>query len=113
MRRTASSGCRASSRSEPVTDWTGLTIHETVRALGEGRVTARTLVDVYLGRIARLNDALGAYLTVAAEPARAQADAVDERRRRGDPLRPLEGVPLAIKDVLCTRGIRTTCGSRI
>src|SRR4249919_249434 len=69
MRRTASSGCRASSKSEPVTDWTGLTIHETVRALGEGRVTARTLVDVYLGRIARLNDALGAYLTVAAEPA--------------------------------------------
>ena len=38
---------------------------------------------------------------------------MDERRRRGEPLRPLEGVPLAIKDVLCTRGIRTTCGSRI
>ena len=96
-----------------MTDWTGLTIHETVKALRAGRVTARALVDAYLGRITRLNETLGAYLTVATASARAQADAVDERFRRGDPLRPLEGVPLAIKDVLCTRGLRTTCGSRI
>jgi aspartyl-tRNA(Asn)/glutamyl-tRNA(Gln) amidotransferase subunit A len=96
-----------------VSDWTRLTIHETVKALREGRVTARALVEAYLGRITLLNDTLGAYLTVAAASARARADAVDERFRRGDPLRPLEGVPLAIKDVLCTRGIRTTCGSRI
>jgi aspartyl-tRNA(Asn)/glutamyl-tRNA(Gln) amidotransferase subunit A len=96
-----------------VTDSTELTIHETVKALRDGRVTARALVEAYLGRIALLNETLGAYLTVAAESARAQADAVDERFRRGEPLRPLEGVPLAIKDVLCTRGIRTTGGSRI
>ena len=96
-----------------MTDWTGLTIHESVRALRDGRVTARALVDAYLGRIARLDDTLGAFLTVAAESARAQAEAVDERHRRGEPPRPLEGVPLAIKDVLCTRGIRTTCGSRV
>jgi riboflavin synthase alpha subunit len=49
-----------------VTDWTGLTIHESVRALRDGRVTARVLVDAYLGRIARLDDTLGAFLTVAA-----------------------------------------------
>src|SRR6185436_19712772 len=112
-RGTASSACHASSRSEPVTDWTGLTIHESVRALRDSRVTARALVDAYLGRIARFDDTLGAFLTVAAESARAQAEAVDERHRRGEPPRALEGVPLAIKDVLCTRGIRTTCGSRI
>src|SRR5215813_3510330 len=108
-----SSGCRVSSRSEPVSDWTALTIHETVKALRDGRVTARALVEAYLERITRFNETLGAYLTVAATTARTQADIADERFRRGDPLRPLEGVPLAIKDVLCTRGIRTTCGSRI
>jgi aspartyl-tRNA(Asn)/glutamyl-tRNA(Gln) amidotransferase subunit A len=96
-----------------VSDWTALTIHETVKALREGRVTARTLIEAYLERIARFDETLGAYLTVAATAARTQADLADERFRRGEPLRPLEGVPLAIKDVLCTRGIRTTCGSRI
>ena len=68
-----------------MTDWTGLTIHETVEALRDGRVTARALVDAYLGRIARLDETLGAYLTVAPESARAQAEAVDERFRRGEP----------------------------
>ncbi|HEY7601297.1 MAG TPA: amidase, partial [Methylomirabilota bacterium] len=96
-----------------MSDWARLTIHETVEALRDRRVTARTLVDAYLGRIEALDGTVGAYLTVAAREARAQAEAVDERLRRGEPLRPLEGVPLAIKDVLCTHGIRTTCGSRI
>jgi aspartyl-tRNA(Asn)/glutamyl-tRNA(Gln) amidotransferase subunit A len=50
---------------------------------------------------------------VAADAARAAAAAVDDRLRRGDPVRPLEGVPLALKDVLSTRGLRTTAGSRI
>ena len=96
-----------------MSDWTRLTIHETVTALRDGRVSARVLVDAYLARIAALDATLGAYLTVAAPEARAQAEALDDRLRRGEPPRPLEGVPLAIKDVLCTRGIRTTCGSRI
>ena len=94
-------------------DWTRLTIHETRDALARGEVTAAALVEGYLARIAALNATLGAYLTVTAESARAQAAAIDERRRKGDPLRPLAGIPLALKDVLCTRGIRTTCGSKI
>jgi aspartyl-tRNA(Asn)/glutamyl-tRNA(Gln) amidotransferase subunit A len=94
-------------------DWTRLTIHETLGALGTGAVTAGSLVEAYLARVAALDGILGTYLTVAAEAARAQAAAIDERRRRGEPLRLLEGIPLAIKDVLCTRGLRTTCGSRI
>ena len=94
-------------------DLTRLTIHEARDALRGGAVTASALVEAYLARIAALGQALGAYLTVAAESARAQAAAVDERRRRGEPLRSLDGIPLGIKDVLCTRGLRTTCGSKI
>ena len=94
-------------------DCTRLTIHQTLTALRAGEVSVRALVDAYLARIAAHNGALGAYLTVTAEAARAQAAATDERIRRGQPFRPLEGIPLAIKDVLCTRGVRTTCGSRI
>ena len=94
-------------------DWTGLTIHETLAALRAGRVTARALVEAYLARLARLDPHLGAYLTVAADSARAQAALTDERLARGEPARPLEGIPLAVKDVLCTRGLRTTCGSRV
>jgi aspartyl-tRNA(Asn)/glutamyl-tRNA(Gln) amidotransferase subunit A len=84
-----------------------------VAALREGRVTAAGLVEAYLARIAAHDPALGCYLTVAADAARAQAAAADERLRRGDAARALEGVPLAFKDVLCTRGIVTTCASRI
>ena len=94
-------------------DLTRLTIHEAQEALHRGAVTAGALVEAYLARIAATDRLLGAYLTVTADAARAQAAAVDERLRRGEPRRPLDGIPLAIKDVLCTRGVRTTCGSKI
>jgi aspartyl-tRNA(Asn)/glutamyl-tRNA(Gln) amidotransferase subunit A len=96
-----------------VSDPTRLTIHETVAALREGRLTATALVEAYLARIAAYDGALGSYLTVTAEAGRAQAAAADARLRGGEPPRALEGVPLALKDVLCTRGTRTTAGSSI
>ena len=109
---------RGSSRNRGIvavteSDWTRFTIHETVEAIRARRVAATTVIEAYLARIAALNPTLGAFLTVTGEQARAQALAVDERLRRGGSPRTLEGVPLALKDVLCTRGIRTTCGSRI
>jgi aspartyl-tRNA(Asn)/glutamyl-tRNA(Gln) amidotransferase subunit A len=94
-------------------DPTRLTIHEVLEALRERRLTATALVEAYLARIAALDGTLQAYLTVTAEQARAQAAAADVRLQRGEPMRALEGIPLALKDVLCTRGVRTTCGSRI
>src|SRR5262249_50225056 len=69
--------------------------------------------DAYLARIGAFDETLGAFLTITGDTARAQAQTVDERRRRGEPPRALEGVPLALKDVLSTHGLRTTCGSRI
>lgn len=77
------------------------------------KVSAREVVSDYLSRIEKHNGALNAFLTLSAERALAQADALDKRIARKEALPPLAGVPLAVKDVLATRGIRTTCGSRI
>jgi aspartyl-tRNA(Asn)/glutamyl-tRNA(Gln) amidotransferase subunit A len=71
------------------------------------------VTEAYLSRIEALDGTLGAYITVTAEQARGSAAAADRRYREGRPLGPLDGVPLSIKDIFCTSGVRTTCGSRI
>ncbi|MBI4255690.1 MAG: Asp-tRNA(Asn)/Glu-tRNA(Gln) amidotransferase subunit GatA [Candidatus Rokubacteria bacterium] len=92
---------------------TGLTIHELGAAYRRGETTPTQVVAAYLARIERLDARVGAYLTVTREAALRAAAAADARHRAGTPLGPLDGVPLAVKDVLCTRGVRTTCGSKI
>jgi len=81
-------------------------------AIAEGRLGALELARAYLDRIDALDPQLGAYLHVDREGALAAAAAVDRRRAAGESLGPLAGVPLAIKDNLCTRGMPTTCASR-
>jgi aspartyl-tRNA(Asn)/glutamyl-tRNA(Gln) amidotransferase subunit A len=76
-------------------------------------LSARELAEATLARIEAVEPKVKAYLTVTGEQALKQADAVDERRAAGETLGPLAGIPLALKDNLCTRGIRTTCGSKI
>lgn len=83
------------------------------RAVRAGEVTARALVDAYLARIAAHDGAIGAYLHVDADGARARADELDAARDRGEPLGPLAGVPVALKDVLVTAGLPTTASSKI
>ena len=82
-------------------------------ASATGRLRARDLCEAYLARIGRVDPQLGSYLLVDAEGARAQADAVDARVARGEDPGPLAGVPIALKDLYVTRGLATTCGSRI
>src|SRR5258705_8520758 len=60
-----------------------------------------------------LDDRVGAYITVTADPARSAAEASDRRYREGRPLGPLDGAPIALKDVFCTKGVHTTCASKI
>ena len=81
--------------------------------LQRGEVSARELTDQHLDRIASVESTVHAFLEGTAERARADADRIDAARRSGENLPPLAGVPLSIKDNLCTRGIRTTCSSRM
>ncbi len=84
-----------------------------LRALAADEFTAEDLTARFLDAIRRRDPLVKAFLSIDVEGALAQAREVDARRRRGEPLGPLAGVPVALKDVLCTRGWRTTCGSKI
>jgi aspartyl-tRNA(Asn)/glutamyl-tRNA(Gln) amidotransferase subunit A len=89
-----------------------LTIHEARDRLAAGEFTAVELTEAVLERILAVDNDVKAYLTLTPETALEQAHTADERRAAGEN-GPLLGIPLAIKDVLCTKGIPTTCGSRI
>jgi aspartyl-tRNA(Asn)/glutamyl-tRNA(Gln) amidotransferase subunit A len=78
-----------------------------------GERSAREIVDEHLVAIELLEPEIHACNLILVEEARAQADAVDEARARGDELGPLAGVPIALKDNLCTHHVPTTCSSRI
>ncbi|MFM7651622.1 MAG: amidase, partial [Vulcanococcus sp.] len=81
--------------------------------LSRGEVSARELTDHHLRRIEAVDPTVHAYLEVTVERARADADRIDALRVAGQHLPPLASVPLAIKDNLCTKGIATTCSSRM
>jgi aspartyl-tRNA(Asn)/glutamyl-tRNA(Gln) amidotransferase subunit A len=82
-------------------------------ALLAKKISARELATEFYANIERQNPVLNAFLTLSPERAYAQADRVDAAIARGEKLPPLAGVPVAIKDVISTSGIRTTCGSKI
>lgn len=95
-----------------------LTILETQRLLRRGEVTAVELTEAVFDRIVAVDNRVRAYLTLTPELALEQARAADARlasarRSPEEDLSPCLGIPLAIKDVLCTAGVTTTCGSRI
>ncbi len=92
------------------TNWTISGVQE---ALALKKISARELAADYYKRIDARNPELNAYLTLSQDRAYSQADRVDALVAAGKPLPPLAGVPIAIKDVISTRGVRTTCGSKI
>ncbi len=89
-----------------------LTIHQALDLLKRGEISSYELTRAVLERIDQIDSLIRAYLRVDPDLALEQARQADQRRARGDRA-PLLGIPLAIKDVLCTKGIETTCGSRI
>jgi len=99
-------------------DLTDLTLVDALQALRRGDISSRQLTRAFLERIDSLEPSLHAFITLTPEKALAQADEADHRLRlwRGDPdqpLPPLLGLPIAVKDVLCVADVRCTCGSRI
>jgi aspartyl-tRNA(Asn)/glutamyl-tRNA(Gln) amidotransferase subunit A len=91
---------------------TDLTIAAAREGLRKREYSSRELTEAHLAAIEALNPRLNAFITITAERALAQADAADAAIARGE-FAPLTGIPLAIKDLFCTEGIRTTAGSRI
>jgi len=89
------------------------TLTETVEAIRTRRTSAVEVVGESLARIDRLNGRLGAFLSVEADRALERARAVDAALAQGEPVGPLAGAPIAVKDNICTRFGRTTCASAI
>lgn len=92
---------------------TAMTLREVGQGVISGKVKAAELVGGYLERIAARNPEINAYLSVAQESAQRTAEDLDAAARRGDPLGPLAGVPMGIKDVIAIEGMAATAGSRI
>ena len=90
-----------------------MTISAWRQQLLNGEVSSRELVDRQLERIQSVDSQIHAFVELTADRARADADRIDAARAAGEELGALAGVPLAIKDNLCTRGVRTTCSSRM
>ncbi|MGN6252122.1 MAG: Asp-tRNA(Asn)/Glu-tRNA(Gln) amidotransferase subunit GatA [Marmoricola sp.] len=89
------------------------TAAEQAEALAAGETTSVALTQAHLDRIGAVDAGVHAFLHVDPDLALVQAEASDERRAKGEPASALDGVPVAVKDVLATRGLPTTCGSKI
>ncbi|PYP92696.1 MAG: Asp-tRNA(Asn)/Glu-tRNA(Gln) amidotransferase GatCAB subunit A [Candidatus Angelobacter sp. Gp1-AA117] len=90
-----------------------LTVESTRTAIAQKQITATRVVEDFYRKIKAEDKEINAYLTLCEDRALRQAAGIDEAAGKGDPLPPLAGVPVAIKDVMVTKGIRSTAGSKI
>src|SRR5512134_1589844 len=90
-----------------------LSIQETHERLSKREISSEELTRTYLDRIQQLDPQIRSYVTVSGELALEQARAADRRFKTGDGVTALTGIPYSAKDSLSTRGVRTTCSSKI
>ena len=90
-----------------------MTFEDLRQKLKSGEVSSKELVQEKINRINELDPTLNSFLTVNTELALSKAEHIDNQISSGDDLPPLSGIPIAIKDNLCTKGIKTTCASKI
>jgi aspartyl-tRNA(Asn)/glutamyl-tRNA(Gln) amidotransferase subunit A len=96
-----------------MSELTDLTIADAAVALRDRRITSTELTTAHLRRIERVNPTVNAYVTITAARALADAKRADDEIARGSHRGPLHGVPIGLKDIVQTTGIRTTCGSKV
>ena len=89
------------------------TATELLDLLNTGETSSVEITGAFLDQIRKHDESVGAFLRVDAEPALDRAEQIDRQRAAGQPLGPLAGIPVAVKDLLCTLGQTTTCGSRM
>jgi len=94
----------------PITD---MTVLDLAQALRDKQVSSEEATNAHLERIAALDGQLNAYITVTGEQALAAARAADRRLAQGQALSQLDGVPMALKDIICSKGVKATCASKI
>src|SRR5947199_2184563 len=90
-----------------------LTISEAADLLRQKKISSVELTQAHLDRIRAVDDKVKAFTLVTGELALKEAEEADRRLASGEGVSPLTGIPIAIKDVICTKGITTTCGSRM
>ena len=88
-------------------------VSEHIESLKKGEYSSRELTDAYIAQIENTDSEIGAYITTDFETALKKAEAVDKKRLSGESLEPLAGIPCAIKDNICTKGVKTTCASKM
>jgi len=94
-------------------EWSRLTVHEAHQHLIKGSFSSLELTQSFCRRIDAVDSRVSAYLTLTEEEAYQQAQQADTRIAKGEGITELTGIPLALKDILCTKSMRTTCGSKI
>ena len=92
---------------------TSFTVHELQEKLKSGELTSLEITKAYTDRIAKKEKDVQAFVTDLSEEALKQASKIDEKRKAGKTASDLAGIPIGIKDIICTKGVRTTCSSKM